>query len=171
MLQTTTPSEHQALGRQAKGFSRPKWDERKSTLPPVPFPISFPIPRKTPLNDFHRQILHRRTRQLPQIHQRRKGQRVDGGEIACYGGSGTCRSKSPPRYSSFYLETLVSTDVLFARSHAETFQASPTDRIWGVGFGREDALENRSRWGENRLGEAIMRVRERLRGEREEGRN
>ena len=46
-------------------------------------------------------------------------------------------------------------------------QASPTDRIWGIGFGAADALENRSNWGENRLGEAISRVRDRL---REEGR-
>ena len=29
MMQTTMPSEHQALGRKAKGFSRPKWDERE----------------------------------------------------------------------------------------------------------------------------------------------
>jgi len=27
MMQTTTPSEHQKLGRQAKGFDRKKWDE------------------------------------------------------------------------------------------------------------------------------------------------
>jgi predicted NAD-dependent protein-ADP-ribosyltransferase YbiA (DUF1768 family) len=30
MMQTTVPSEHQALGRKAKGFNRPKWDERES---------------------------------------------------------------------------------------------------------------------------------------------
>jgi predicted NAD-dependent protein-ADP-ribosyltransferase YbiA (DUF1768 family) len=52
------------------------------------------------------------------------------------------------------------------RSHADcNTQASPTDRIWGVGFGAADAEENRSKWGENRLGEAITRVRERLRRE------
>lgn len=44
-------------------------------------------------------------------------------------------------------------------------QASPTDRIWGVGFGAAEAEENRSKWGENRLGEAIMQVRERLRSQ------
>lgn len=44
-------------------------------------------------------------------------------------------------------------------------QASPTDRIWGVGFGAADALEHRSDWGENRLGKAISRVRDRLREE------
>lgn len=27
MMQTTVPSEHQALGRKATGFDRKKWDE------------------------------------------------------------------------------------------------------------------------------------------------
>ena len=58
------------------------------------------------------------------------------------------------------------TPVSSAPFHADCdAQASPTDRIWGVGFGAADALENRSKWGENRLGEAITRVRERLRSE------
>lgn len=32
MMQTTVPSEHQALGRKAKGFDRKKWDERESCV-------------------------------------------------------------------------------------------------------------------------------------------
>ena len=46
-----------------------------------------------------------------------------------------------------------------------TAQASPTDRIWGVGFGAADAEANRKDWGENRLGKAMMVVRENLRKE------
>ena len=30
MMETTVPAEHQALGRQAKGFDRKKWDQRAS---------------------------------------------------------------------------------------------------------------------------------------------
>ena len=30
MMKTTVPSEHQRLGRKAKGFDREKWDERQS---------------------------------------------------------------------------------------------------------------------------------------------
>jgi len=30
MMETTEPSEHKALGRQAKGFNRAKWDQRSS---------------------------------------------------------------------------------------------------------------------------------------------
>lgn len=44
-------------------------------------------------------------------------------------------------------------------------QASPADRIWGVGFKAADAELNRSKWGENRLGKALMAVRKRLREE------
>lgn len=46
-----------------------------------------------------------------------------------------------------------------------SLQASPTDRIWGVGFAAANAEANRESWGENRLGKAIMNVRERLRKE------
>lgn len=46
-------------------------------------------------------------------------------------------------------------------------QASPYDRIWGVGFAAANAEERRAEWGENLLGKALMRVRERLREEGE----
>lgn len=44
----------------------------------------------------------------------------------------------------------------------ELVEASPFDRIWGVGFKEADAEKNRHRWGENLLGRALMDVRERL---------
>ena len=42
-------------------------------------------------------------------------------------------------------------------------EASPTDRIWGIGFNSKDAPGNKDKWGENKLGKALMRVREQLR--------
>lgn len=48
---------------------------------------------------------------------------------------------------------------------ADDEQASPYDRIWGVGFTAAKADSNRNNWGENRLGKTIMNVRERLRKE------
>lgn len=42
-------------------------------------------------------------------------------------------------------------------------QASPRDRIWGVGYDAEHAEANRADWGENLLGKALMRVRALLR--------
>jgi len=52
--------------------------------------------------------------------------------------------------------------MLMATGDRELVEASPTDRIWGVGFGAATAEENRADWGENRLGKAIMAVRDRL---------
>ena len=46
-------------------------------------------------------------------------------------------------------------------------EASPRDRIWGIGFGEKKALEVRDRWGLNLLGRALGVVRERLRKEQE----
>ncbi|MCJ1282558.1 hypothetical protein MMC26_001881 [Xylographa opegraphella] len=47
----------------------------------------------------------------------------------------------------------------------ELVEASPSDRIWGVGFKAVDAEANRSDWGQNLLGKAIARVRARLRSQ------
>lgn len=44
-------------------------------------------------------------------------------------------------------------------------EASPYDKIWGIGYGASNAEENRGTWGENLLGKALMRVRDRLRAE------
>ncbi|KAK5126016.1 hypothetical protein LTR85_011371 [Meristemomyces frigidus] len=46
-----------------------------------------------------------------------------------------------------------------ARGIVET---SPNDRLWGVGYNSDEALEHVSEWGENKLGKALERVRERL---------
>ena len=44
-------------------------------------------------------------------------------------------------------------------------QAAPRDAIWGIGFGASSAESNRTRWGLNLLGKALMRVRTRIREE------
>ena len=44
-------------------------------------------------------------------------------------------------------------------------QASPYDKIWGIGFKKENADKNRKNWGLNLLGKALVRVRSRLREE------
>lgn len=51
----------------------------------------------------------------------------------------------------------------------ELVEASPRDRIWGVGFGAKNAEKNRAKWGANLLGKALMEVRERIRKEEMEG--
>lgn len=41
----------------------------------------------------------------------------------------------------------------------ELVEASPMDRIWGIGFGAGHAERMREEWGQNSLGKALMRVR------------
>lgn len=55
---------------------------------------------------------------------------------------------------------------LLATGNRELVEASPRDRIWGVGFGAANAGANRERWGLNLLGKVLMETRERLVRER-----
>lgn len=70
-----------------------------------------------------------------------------------------------------YLKFTVSEDaeslraMLLVTGERELVEASPRDRIWGVGFAEKDAERNRVRWGQNLLGKALMSVRARLREE------
>ncbi|KAF8178432.1 hypothetical protein BJ912DRAFT_856157 [Pholiota molesta] len=46
-------------------------------------------------------------------------------------------------------------------------EASPRDRIWGVGFGERNALNQKERWGLNLLGKALEETRRILRADEE----
>jgi hypothetical protein len=47
----------------------------------------------------------------------------------------------------------------------ELVEASPRDRIWGIGFGKDRAGSVRERWGLNLLGKALVETRGRIRME------
>ncbi|KAF2084778.1 DUF1768-domain-containing protein [Saccharata proteae CBS 121410] len=53
-------------------------------------------------------------------------------------------------------------ELLLKTGERELVEASPYDRIWGIGFDRNQAEEKRDEWGENLLGKALMSVRRRL---------
>ncbi|SMR62021.1 unnamed protein product [Zymoseptoria tritici ST99CH_1E4] len=60
--------------------------------------------------------------------------------------------------------------LLLGTGERELAEASPFDRVWGIGYREEEAGKvERGKWGENLLGKVLMRVRERLRGETEAG--
>ncbi|KAJ3148222.1 hypothetical protein HDU89_004817 [Geranomyces variabilis] len=52
--------------------------------------------------------------------------------------------------------------VLRQSGNATIVEASPYDRIWGIGFSERKATSNRDKWGLNLLGEALMDVRGQL---------
>ncbi|KAH0431621.1 hypothetical protein CcaCcLH18_06925 [Colletotrichum camelliae] len=57
---------------------------------------------------------------------------------------------------------------LLATGERELVEASPMDRIWGIGYSPEKApASDRSRWGLNLLGKVLMEVRAQLRDEEE----
>lgn len=55
--------------------------------------------------------------------------------------------------------------MLLSTGDRELVEASPYDRIWGVGFGEKDAEKNRNKWGLNLLGKALTKTRQRIRDE------
>jgi ribA/ribD-fused uncharacterized protein len=60
---------------------------------------------------------------------------------------------------------------LLGTGNREIVEASPRDRIWGIGFGEKRALESegvKRRWGLNLLGKALVEARRILREEAEE---
>ena len=55
-------------------------------------------------------------------------------------------------------------ELLVKTEGRELIEASPLDRIWGIGFGKTNAMkmQNKRRWGKNLLGKALMQVRDEL---------
>lgn len=53
--------------------------------------------------------------------------------------------------------------VLLGTGERVLVETSPDDKIWGVGFTTADAEGRESEWGNNGLGKALMRARQRLR--------
>jgi len=49
---------------------------------------------------------------------------------------------------------------LLSTAGKKLVEASPRDRIWGVGFGEKNVLRQKDRWGLNLLGKALERTRE-----------
>ncbi|KAM5354395.1 hypothetical protein ACJ41O_001044 [Fusarium nematophilum] len=59
-------------------------------------------------------------------------------------------------------------EMLLATGEREIVEASPFDRIWGIGFTAANAEAARESWGENLLGKELMEVRRMLREQKEE---
>lgn len=56
-------------------------------------------------------------------------------------------------------------NALLASGDRVIVEASPYDRVWGIGFDEGAALRNKKHWGQNLLGKALMQVRKELQKE------
>ena len=56
---------------------------------------------------------------------------------------------------------------LLATGDKTLVEASPFDKIWGIGKRESKAIEAKASWGLNLLGEALMQVRKQLKEEQE----
>lgn len=56
-------------------------------------------------------------------------------------------------------------DVLLGTGDRVLVEASPDDKIWGIGFKSDEAEGRENEWGNNGLGKALMKAREKLRKE------
>lgn len=72
--------------------------------------------------------------------------------LAVVAGVNYCKFTQNERLKSFLMSTGEKTLV----------EASPLDRTWGIGFDSTTAAANVSLWGENRLGKALMMVRDEI---------
>lgn len=53
-------------------------------------------------------------------------------------------------------------DELLRYEGSEFVEASPYDRIWGIGYSEQDALDNINNWGENLLGKILTELSQEL---------
>ncbi|KAH0542704.1 hypothetical protein FGG08_002939 [Glutinoglossum americanum] len=58
--------------------------------------------------------------------------------------------------------------ILLETGDREIVEASPRDRIWGIGYGAKNAPSMREKWGLNLLGKVLMEVRKQIREEQGE---
>jgi len=54
-------------------------------------------------------------------------------------------------------------EALMATGDSLLVEASPYDKIWGIGFDEEHALDNINYWGKNYLGECLTQIRDWIR--------
>ena len=54
-----------------------------------------------------------------------------------------------------------------ATGEKQLFESNPADSNWGIGFRGDEAVGKEEEWGRNIAGKALMKVRDRLRQEKE----
>ncbi|KAI0426963.1 hypothetical protein F5Y09DRAFT_47359 [Xylaria sp. FL1042] len=150
ILAAASPRDVKALGRRVRGFEQAVWGREREKIVSEGNWCKFSLP-----------VL---------------GDDDDGGDAqeGEGGGEGKGREEREVEWKLGHADGAETVrarsfrDVLLATGTRELVEASPRDRIWGVGFGAKNAVNNRHRWGKNLLGKCLMEVREQFRKEEAE---
>ncbi|KAI1276012.1 hypothetical protein F5Y07DRAFT_147260 [Xylaria sp. FL0933] len=145
ILAATSPRDVKALGRQVRGFEPAVWGREREKIVTEGNWCKFSLP----------------------IVDKHEGKGEGEGEGEGRGEEGEVEWQLGHGAGAQTVRSCSFRDVLLATGTRELVEASPRDRIWGVGFGAKNAAHNRHKWGKNLLGKCLMEVREQFRKERE----
>ncbi|KAI0521335.1 hypothetical protein F5B22DRAFT_634718 [Xylaria bambusicola] len=145
ILEASSPRDVKELGRAVRGFDDAVWERERSRIVAEGNWCKFTLPV---LDDA----------QTVQNKREEGKEEEEGGRVWKLGNTDAAETMQAPSFR----------DVLLATGTRELVEASPYDRIWGVGFAAKGAERNRSKWGLNLLGKCLMEVREQFRREAEE---
>lgn len=138
ILADPSPQTARRLGRTVTPFSDETWNANRERIVTEGSVAKFRFPVS---EEEFRRGSGEDARDLPVI---------DGAD-----GKGEGKDEKLGRLATALLET----------GDREIVEASPRDRIWGVGFGAKNAECQRARWGLNLLGKALTEARRVLREE------
>ncbi|KAI0478043.1 hypothetical protein F4859DRAFT_45893 [Xylaria cf. heliscus] len=139
----TSAGKVKALGRAVRGFEQDTWERERARIVREGNWCKFSLPVLEEGDD----------------GEKEEGQKGEQGELRTW-PLGDAPDAPTVRARSFR-------DVLLATGDRELVEASPFDRIWGVGFAAKGAPGRRNKWGMNLLGKCLMDVREQFRKEAE----
>ncbi|KAI0099035.1 DUF1768-domain-containing protein [Nemania sp. FL0031] len=152
ILEAASPRDVKALGRAVRGFEQAVWERERVRIVTegnwckFTLPVLEDSPGEKEAED--------------KDEGEGKEKQEDKGPVIRTWKLGNASDAQTVRAAGFR-------DVLLATGDRELVEASPRDRIWGVGFGAKGAEAKRAKWGMNLLGKCLMEVREQFRKEAE----
>lgn len=153
VLEAYSPREAKRVGRAVRGFDPDVWDREKMRI-------------------VRRGTWCKFTHALADEEEERRDEREIGGgkgeETGALVGLQQRTWHLGTGENGHILKAASFREALLHTGDRELIEASPYDRIWGIGFAAAAAERNRARWGQNLLGKALMEVRDEFRLELEE---
>ncbi|KAH8165044.1 hypothetical protein CIB48_g3183 [Xylaria polymorpha] len=143
ILEATSPRDVKALGRAVRGFDQAVWERERERIVREGSWCKFSLPV------------------VDESEEGGEGKGKEGEEEELRAWSLGDGADAPTMRAASLR------DVLLATGDRELVEASPFDRIWGVGFAAKNAPGRRNKWGMNLLGKCLMEVREEFRKEAE----